>query len=411
MGTPPSGLREWCATRSASIRTRGRRCPRRRAARSPCPSRSPRAEAGAGTDKPTTTVRCRRQCVRNRGGVRMEDVAPAGGGPHAAPRDAKLIHGRSVRRPPRHPPVVPMQSRAHATTAHPKSLRAHRREAATSSVSLDTSPGSPSQPDGIALAFAALWSAPAGIVNSEEGRTHMMREHRRLIVWPSVIAAGLLAAACTDQPKVSMAPKPSFWVTPGPAQCTGGKWTGGGRIDPTNPPGPNHDAADETSGGQPPAFDPAPFNPEGKFTFGFNVFLAVDLQTGRCFVQKGEIEVNGHPFKVAWHVSIHDGIDTFSGEPVEANVFSNASGGVCLVVGIPDAYMVARVNPGSGRAHSQFEVCDNDRGRSQGGRTPTGFHVDAMRWRAAPLRSGETGPTGDTGLTYLTGGNIVEHGS
>jgi len=248
--------------------------------------------------------------------------------------------------------------------------------------------------------------------NSEEGRTHMMREHRSLIVWPSLIAAGLLAAACSDQTsKVGVAPKPSFWVTPGPAQCTGGKWTGGGRIDPTNPPGPNHDAADETSGGQPPAFDPAPFDPEGKFTFGFNVFLAVDLQTGRCFVQKGEIEVNGHPFKVAWHVSIHDGIDTFSGEPVEANVFSNASGGVCLVVGIPDAYMVARVNPGSGREHSQFEVCDNDRGRSQGGRTPTGFHVDAMRWRAKPLRSGETGPTGDTGLTYLTGGNIVEHGS
>jgi len=239
----------------------------------------------------------------------------------------------------------------------------------------------------------------------------MMREHRSLIVWPSLIAAGLLAAACTDQPNVSMAPKrPSFWVTPGPAECTGGKWTGGGRIDPTNPPGPNHDVADETSGGQPAAFDPAPFNPEGKFTFGFNVFLAVNPQTGRCFVQKGEIEVNGHPFKVAWHVSIHDGIDTFSGEPVEANVFSNASGGGCLVVGIPDAYMVARVNPGSGREHSQFEVCDNDRGRSQGGRTPTGFHVDAMRWRAAPLAAGETGPEGDTGLTYLTGGNVVEHG-
>src|SRR5438128_6627671 len=330
------------------------------------------------------------QDVRNQGGVRMEDVAPAGGGPHAAPRDA---------------PLIPVVLRSHTSslrwinatscarhTAHAKSLRAHRREGATSSVSLDTSVGSPSQPDGIGLAFAALWSAPAGIIKSEEGRTHMMREHRSLIVWPSVIAAGLLAAACTDQPKVSMAPKPSVWVTPRPAQCTGGKWTGGGRIDPTNPPGPNHDAADETSGGQPPAFDPAPFNPEGKFTFGFNVFLAVDLQTGRCFVQKGEIEVNGHPFKVAWHVSIHDGIDTFSGEPVEANVFSNASGGVCLVVGIPDAYMVARVNPGSGREHSQFEVCDNDRGRSQGGRTPTGFHVDAMRWRAAPLRDGETGP-------------------
>src|SRR2546422_11534321 len=134
--------------------------------------------------------------------------------------------------------------------------------------------------------------------NSEEGRTHMMREHRRLIVWPSVIAAGLLAAACSDQTtKVGVAPNPSFWVTPGPAKCTGGKWTGGGRIDPTNPPGPNHDAAEETSGGQPPAFDPDPFNPEGKFTFGFNIFLAVDLQTGRCFVQKGEIEVNGQDRK------------------------------------------------------------------------------------------------------------------
>ena len=70
----------------------------------------------------------------------------------------------------------------------------------------------------------------------------MMREHRRLIVWPSVIAAGLLAAACSDQTtKVGVAPNPSFWVTPGPAKCTGGKWTGGGRIDPTNPPGPNQD--------------------------------------------------------------------------------------------------------------------------------------------------------------------------
>src|SRR3989449_10329631 len=96
MGTPPSGLREWCATTSASIRTRGRRCPQRRAARSPCPSRSPRAEAGAGTDKPTTTVRRRRHCVRNRGGVCMEDVAPAGGGPHAPPPGAQRAEERRV---------------------------------------------------------------------------------------------------------------------------------------------------------------------------------------------------------------------------------------------------------------------------------------------------------------------------
>jgi len=126
----------------------------------------------------------------------------------------------------------------------------------------------------------------------------------------------------------------------------------------------------------------------------------------RCFVQKGEIEVNGHPLKIAWHVSIHDGVDTFSGDTVFANVFADNSGrGFCLVVGTADAFMTARVNPGDGRETAQFEVCDNDRGKRQNSRT------DAMRWRAAPIHSGETGPTGDTGLTYLTGGNIVEHGS
>src|SRR2546426_10369011 len=109
MGTPPNGLREWCATTSASIRTRGRRCPRRRAARSPCPSRSPRAEVGAGTDKSTTTVRRRRQCARNRGGVRTEDEAPAGGRPHAAPLDAPPTHGPSVCTPTRHPPFYRRQ--------------------------------------------------------------------------------------------------------------------------------------------------------------------------------------------------------------------------------------------------------------------------------------------------------------
>src|SRR6059058_6381360 len=78
----------------------------------------------------------------------------------------------------------------------------------------------------------------------------MMREHRSLIVWPSLIAAGLLAAACTDQPKVSMAPnRPNFWVTPPPAECVTGKWTGGGRIDPTgNRAASNYDNVDEPAG-------------------------------------------------------------------------------------------------------------------------------------------------------------------
>jgi len=226
-----------------------------------------------------------------------------------------------------------------------------------------------------------------------------MREHGNLIVWPSLLAVGLLAAACSDQTKVSMAPKPNFWVTPPPAQCPAGKWTGGGRIDPTgNRLAANYDNVDEPSptGDPPPAPNPGPYM-TGKVTFGFNVFLATNT-ANRCYVSKGEIEVNGHPLKIAWHVSIHDGVDTFSGDTVFANVFADNSGrGFCLVVGTADAYMTARVNPGDGRETVQFEVCDNDRGGPQNTRS------DAMRWRTAGH--------GDTGLTYLTGGNIVEHGS
>src|SRR2546422_5776853 len=117
-------------------------------------------------------------------------------------------------------------------------------------------------PDRMASTLRSLRSGSAlvGIVDSEEGRTHMMREHRSLIVWPSVIAAGLLAAACTDQPKVSMAPnRPAFWMVPPPAECPTGKWTGGGRIDPTgNRAASNYDNVDEPAGGQPAAPDPTP---------------------------------------------------------------------------------------------------------------------------------------------------------
>ena len=236
----------------------------------------------------------------------------------------------------------------------------------------------------------------------------MMRKHHNAIVWPGLLAAGLLAAACSDQTSVNTAPKrPSFWFSPPPAQCATGKWTGGGRIDPTGDrTAANYDNADEPSPtGEPPAApDPAPYM-TGKVTFGFNVFLGQDQQQN-CIVTKGEIQVNWHNAKVAWHVSIHDGVDAFSGETVFANEFADGHrGGVCLVVGLPSNWMTARVNPGQGRETVQLEVCDNDRGGPQNARS------DAMRWRAAPMDPGETGPTGDTGLTFLTGGNIVEHGS
>jgi len=138
----------------------------------------------------------------------------------------------------------------------------------------------------------------------------------------------------------------------------------------------------------------------GKVTFGFNVFLGQDAN-GNCIVKKGEIEVNGHALKIAWHVSIHDGVDAFDGRPVFANEFSDGHpGGVCVVVGVPDNYMTAR-EKGKGATEpselTQFEVCDNDRGGRQNTRS------DAMRWRSEHH--------GDTGMTYLKGGNVVEHGS
>src|SRR5207244_10970942 len=94
--------------------------------------------------------------------------------------------------------------------------------------------------------------------NTDTARTHMTLKNRSPRVWPSVIAPGLLAAACTDHPKVSMAPnRPNFWVTPPPAECVTGKWTGGGRIDPTgNRAASNYDNVDERAGGQPGARAP-----------------------------------------------------------------------------------------------------------------------------------------------------------
>ena len=209
---------------------------------------------------------------------------------------------------------------------------------------------------------------------------------------PGLAAAALVATACQDStPLTSVAHKPNFWAGP-PPSCVTGKWTGGGRIDPPN----NADLQDETSGGQPPRYSDGLSPMNGKVTFGFNVFLGSD-DNGNCVVKKGEIQVNWHPGKVSWHVSIHDGVDAYEGRPVFASTFADNSGGFCVVVGIPETFMTARVNPQGGTELTQFEGCDNDRGEPQNSRS------DAMRWRSMHF--------GDTGLTFLTGGNIVEHGS
>ena len=224
------------------------------------------------------------------------------------------------------------------------------------------------------------------------------------------LVGALLVMACQDSTRLVTAPAHVRGDVncggsgcPPPPQCITGKWTGGGRIDPTGDAArtaPNDDAGvggDELDGGQPPP--PSATNASfitGKVTFGFNVFLGSDL-SGQCIVNKGEIEVNGHQLKLAWHVSIHDGVDAYDNRPVYATTFSDHhAGGMCLVVGTSSTnYMTGRVNPQQGTELVQFEVCDNDRGAPQNSRT------DAMRWRAQH--------EGDTGLTYLTGGNVVDH--
>ena len=223
-----------------------------------------------------------------------------------------------------------------------------------------------------------------------------MGKNLMLRVAPGLAAAALVATACQDStPLTSVTHRPSFWAGPPPA-CVTGKWTGGGRIDPTgNRAAANYDNEDETSGGQPLAPNPPQYM-TGKVTFGFNVFLGSDAN-GNCVVNKGEIEVNWHPSKINWHVSIHDGVDAYDGRPVFAATFPDNSGGFCVVVGVPENFMTARIKPQGGTGLTQFEGCDNDR------REPQNSRSDAMRWRSQHF--------GDTGLTFLTGGNIVEHGS
>src|SRR5690349_24877285 len=127
----------------------------------------------------------------------------------------------------------------------------------------------------------------------------MTPRHQNYIVAPGLLAIGLILAGCQESTTpTATANRPSFWQ--GVSQCTIGKWTGGGRIDPTgNHSAANYDNADETSGGQPvaPAFPSFTFL-TGKVTFGFNVFLGAD-GGGNCVVNKGEIEVNGHVAKIA----------------------------------------------------------------------------------------------------------------
>src|SRR5438046_4748679 len=291
---------------------------------------------------------------------------PAGSGPHAAPRGAPC---NVATQPLPSSQLWRARSSVGATTEAPHLMCAPRCTTATLQRisrfhnSLSKAPR---------LAPVLPGASPQESRAEDPARRRSMLTHT-ILRFGAGVAAGLLAVACSDQPNVNMAPKrPSFWVTPPPAQCPTGKWTGGGRIDPPS----NPDTPDEAV--HPEYFAVVLPPMTGKFTFGFNVFLGQDAD-GNCIVNKGEIEVNGHAQKIAWHVAIHDGVDAYDGRPVHATVFSDAHpGGYCLVVGIPDDYMTAREN-GKGSTEpyelAQFEVCDNDRGRPQKGKPGP----DAMR--------------------------------
>ena len=100
----------------------------------------------------------------------------------------------------------------------------------------------------------------------------MLQEHKHWSVVPGLLVVALLAACNQDRlsPDRSLLGKPSLKER---QPCTPGKWTGGGRIDPTgNRLAGNYDNADEPSGGQPAAPDPAPYM-TGKVTLGSTSFL------------------------------------------------------------------------------------------------------------------------------------------
>ena len=171
-----------------------------------------------------------------------------------------------------------------------------------------------------------------------------------------LVAAALLTAACEVSSR-SFAPphKPSFWAG-GEQQCPIGKFTGGGRIDPT-----------------------LPNTMFGKVTFGFNIFLDQN-----CNVQKGQLEVVHHPSHTEFH----------------SVSFSSASeNGTCVTF-----FGTVRAKHATGDWHEHsfgVRACDNGEPGSSPGTGPDTFRF--------AITDDQSFGHGDTGDTPLTGGNIQAH--
>jgi hypothetical protein len=211
---------------------------------------------------------------------------------------------------------------------------------------------------------------------------------RNLVALAAPVAVALVAWSC-DRAATPVSPRvgpPNFWA--GSELCPGGKFTGGGRIDP-----PDHqDAEDQEDPQSGPQMS-------GKVTFGFNVFLGSDAN-GNCVVQKGEIQVVHHqpefPFQITWHIAIHNGANDIDGSAVPARTYISSRGGLCVVVGPTAVRTHAVTLQQEGTEQGRMTACDN----GEPGSSP-GFGPDAFRWESEHF--------GDTQLQFLTGGNIQAH--
>jgi len=188
-----------------------------------------------------------------------------------------------------------------------------------------------------------------------------MRTWRTLTLVVTSVAAAAVAWSC-DRPSnpVAAGPeRPRFWF----GECSGeSKFTGGGRIDPT----------DNTM--------------TGKVTFGFNIHASSDCSQ----VLKGQFEVVHHPSQTKYHSVSFDSYASFN-DPDMGQCFE-----------LTGTFRAKHAN-GGWHDHPVFiQACDKGEPGSSPGTGPDTF------WFATTDGSSDLGH-GDTGPTPLTGGNIQAH--
>ena len=193
-----------------------------------------------------------------------------------------------------------------------------------------------------------------------------MFKRRGVMLLATVAAVAMVAWSCDHatpaSPKVG---PPSFHL----GQCVAQKFTGGGRIDPT----------ENTM--------------TGKMTFGFNIFA-----DETCDVIKGQFEVVHHPTQTKYHSVSFQSFDSFN------TTNKDGKPGTCF-----DLNLTMRAAHGTGpfdHDHTVFiQGCDFGEPGSQQPGSSTGPDT----WMFATTDGSPPPAHGNTGVTELTGGNIQAH--